>query len=175
MLNLFDWTAAGTLVIALFTALAAGAAAFGAVATRRAADAQVFIELSREYASREMSEALRDLGDWGKSFSASGAPFKQAADNWASDLHSGHASAEAIRRNEQRRLVAHFFWNASCLIDSRYIRGGLRVEIVSHAGKRVMRDVVIPLEMAHRSRIGSDPKNAAGVEARFLRVFFPDG
>ncbi len=39
--------------------------------------------------------------------------------------------------------------------------------------RSVMRNVVLPMERAHQARIGSDSKEAAALEARFFRVFFP--
>ena len=160
---------------AVFTAGTAAAAALATRATRRSTEAQVFSALMSEYGSREMSEALRELGAWEKGYSSSGQPFKQATDSWGKDLASPRPSDETLRRNEQRRLVAHFFWKTSSLIEEKFLRGGLAKELTSHAGKNVMLNVVLPLEMVLRSTIGADSAESVRLEDRFKRVFFPTG
>ena len=160
------------LVIAAATGAAAWAAWRSARESQRATQATLFTQLMSRYNSPEMSEALREFTRLRERAQPS---FTAFAESWARDLASTRPLRDVTECDRQRRLVAHFFWLASRLIEDGLITKGLQEELLELSGARVMRDVVLELELALHKAEQSPSAAAMHRIERFKRVFFPGG
>ena len=164
--------AVATVVIALATGVAAVAAAFAARATRRTTEAQIFSALMSEYASAEMGTALGQLRDAHRGWyrDPQGRQPEKLIEAWA--RRQVDVGAHGDLTDSARRLVAHFYWKATRIIDEGLVRGGLKEELRSLAGKDLMYDIVIPLETLLSQELGTVESTLNHIE-RF-RAVFPD-
>lgn len=156
--------AGGTLAAAWFAKLSADSSA-------KAMQAQLYSDLIQSYDMDAMSNALRDLANWQ---AGRAADFDTAVKDWAREQASERPSAACLALDGRRRLVSHFYHKASRLIEEKMLQAGLRDEIVALFGKRVMREVVLPMDRALHAAQKSPPRNAMEQEQRFLRIFYAD-
>jgi hypothetical protein len=169
-----DWM---LLLIALFTAAAAGGALWAASHSRRAAQASIFSSLMAQYSDEEMLNAMRALAEWrdqaqrgrtGRDLS-----LDTKVDEWAYDLASASASTSSRILNEHRRRVTHFFLLAARLIRGQHISGDLAAALVELNGKRIWLDVVAPMEEAmHKASHTAGLTSERDLEL-VRAVFFP--
>jgi len=109
----FNWMTIATVATAIFAAVAAVGAVCAARATRTAAEAQILLDLLKDYATQDMSDALRTLRGWyakdRKGFAA----------RWKADLTDRIPVAIAV--DHARRRVTSYFLNVDRLHRAKLI------------------------------------------------------
>lgn len=122
----------------LLAALAAAGAFFAAWATKRAAEAQVLLELLNDYAMPEMAEALRTLRAWR---AVKGEAF---ASEWELTMARNESAAEAV--DDARHRVSSFFRNVDELCQIGIISRRTARAAVDKPGLAVLITICAPLE-----------------------------
>jgi hypothetical protein len=133
---IYDWP---TLLIALFTALAAYGAWRSAKATKRTAEAQLFVRLYEEYTGTEMYVALGRLGAIHKQ--------TRAMDDDARERHFQSLIQDSRRHEKDKELVRrvkYYFQKAIRLKDSGFLSEELLKKLCDVDGIELLFEVVVP-------------------------------
>jgi hypothetical protein len=125
----FDWMLIATVATAVFAAVAAVAALCAARETRRAAEAQVLLNVLTDYAAHDMSDALRLLRDWYTKDT------KGFAEKWKVDFDN--RVPEAMEIDRARRRVTSYFQNLDQLHRQKVISPGTWGAAVDKSGLAV--------------------------------------
>jgi hypothetical protein len=144
--------------VVLLAALAAAGAFFAAWATKRAAEAQLLLELLNDYAMPEMVEALRTLRAWR---AVNGDEF---ASEWELAMARDEPAAAAV--DDARHWVTSFFRNADELWQVGMISKRTARAAVDKPGLTVLITICAPLERK------LDPRVSLGFVRR-LRALCP--
>lgn len=132
-------------LVMLFAAAAAIGAWAAAWATKRAAEAQILLDLLNDYATPEMAEALRTLRSWQEQHG------DEFADNWELGMATSDANADAV--DHARRRVSAYFQNVDELWQNRLISRNTARAAVDKAGLPVLINVCGPLERRLNPRV----------------------
>jgi hypothetical protein len=124
--------------VVLLAALAAAGAFFAAWATKRAAEAQLLLELLNDYAMPEMADALRTLRAWQ---AVKGDTF---ADDWELIMARNEPAAEAV--DDARHRVTSYFRNADELCQVGMISKRAARAAVDKPGLAVLITICASLE-----------------------------
>jgi hypothetical protein len=146
-------------LVVLLAALAAVGAFFAAWATKRAAEAQVLLELLNDYAMQEMAEALRTLRAWQ---AVNGDTF---ANEWELMMARNEPASAAV--DDARHRVTSFFRSADGLWQVGMISRRTARAAVDKPGLAVLITICAPLERK------LDPRVNLGFMRR-LRALCPD-
>jgi hypothetical protein len=129
----------------VFAAVAAIGACAAAWATKRAAEAQLLLDLLSDYAAPDMAQALRTLRLWREQHRDA------FADDWARAMETGDPNADAVDR--ARRRVSSYFQNTDELWQNRLISKATARAAVDKAGLAVLIDVCAPMEQKLNPRV----------------------
>jgi hypothetical protein len=133
-----NWGMVATVASAIFTAVSALGAFYAAWATKKAAQAQVLLDLLRHYSSVDMSDALRTLRAWHRDH---GDAF---ASHWWNRFKEQYPGAVEVDR--ARRMVTSYFQDADSLWRADLISEKTLRVAVDKAGFAVLIHVCSPLE-----------------------------
>jgi hypothetical protein len=139
--------AAAAVAGAVFTAASAFGSLLAARATKRAAEAQILLDLLNDYAAPDMTDALRILIVWHGQHKE---PFTAAA-QWKRDLKAGDPGAQDVDR--ARRRVTSYFYNADQLREARLISKAILRRAADKSGLAVLVLVLPALERQIDARV----------------------
>jgi len=123
----------GTIIVAIFTFLAAIGAFLSARATKNAAQAQILFNFLDEYSSKKMGKYLADLAEYKK--------IKAEDSKTRLDLQNAEKAAE-----DARRPIKHFFFKAQRIKNAGFIDDRFMKQICGLAGFELLFEIIEPME-----------------------------